>query len=468
VGLPVINGILYTSLDWIVTLAGGVVRRLGNEAFVESDPARLTELEVTEDRVVLRLDAFVPVELLSSDGSAFRLRLHHAKSSFPHRSFVLADGPMTRVDAQAGPASTLEIRVSLREPGALRLTRFESPDAYAVTIEIGEEPWTEAITVIEDDRRLHELVVPSQAGSSSLTYMHVEGWRSTYRIVPCASAFDLGDPASILTLAQEGGAESAIAASDNLALLVVDGVPLSVPCESSEILTADAFGRLSSIDGVGRIVLRVEGEEIGIDDVNRPIRYGEAIAYPPGYRSVISGGTTGGFTVLKLRSGHVVSVYNGSFVDEDPTTTLVVASGEARSRFDDITVGDDARLACYVGAGAEALANALTVECTLLEGGVIVDSAVLLATEDPRPWSIIATDEHGSLILLSFARNERSAGATAAEVMDVLASFDVPIRDAFVLKAGPSSTIVVRDRGLHALGDVDRVAAALLLVPIDE
>jgi hypothetical protein len=466
-GLPNVDGVSYASLDWLVGLAGGVVLRLGAGVYVETDPVALDELDVTEERIVLRFAGFVPIEILPSDESSFRLRFHHCEPPFPHRSVILADGPMTRIDAQSAFPSAVEIYARLREASALRLTRLEAADFYAVTIEADAEPSAKSTTVIAPDRELHEVNLILSGGAASVVYAYVEAWRSSYRLEPGGSSFELGDLAFPLQIASEGSGDIAIGAGRDLGSLVIDGVPFRLPAEETTLLASDAFGRLSSIRGAVRAVLRAEGVDVPIDDVNRPLRYGEAVAYPPGYRGEIKGGTTGGFTVLKIRSGCVVSVYRGSFVDEDPTATLVVASGEARARLAGISLGDDARLVCLVEGAQEPLVDALTIEGVLLSDGLPADGDV---ADDGslRAWSVIAADWHGGLILLSIPRNDRSAGATSEEVLALLGGFDVPVKDAFVLASEGSSTLVVDHNGLHAFGDADRVAVALLLVPIGE
>jgi len=466
--LHAVDGIHYTSLDWLVELAGGLVRRLGSSVFVDSDPVPLDELDVTENRIVLRFGGFVPIETVLADERAIRLRFHHCEAPFPHRSVIVGEGPMTRVDAQAAVPSALDIAISLREVGAIRLTRIETDDAYAVTIEIAEEAFAESAIELSGDRTLHELEITTEAGISSLVYTYVDAWRSSYRTRPSGSSFELGDLALVSQLALAETAEVAIGAGQDLGLLVVDGVPFHVPAEPSTLLVADAFGRLSSVEGQGRIVLDVEGVDIPIDDVNRPTQYGEAIAYPPGYRGEIAAGAAGGFTVLKIRSGCVVSVYQGSFVDQDPTATLIVASGEARARFAGITLGDDAHLACYVDALSEPLASAMSIETVLLRDGVRQDLNVADGSAGTRAWSVVATDWHGGLILLSALRNERSAGLGVAELLAFLEALPVPVDDAFALGSGGASAIAVDAGGLQELGDDARVAVALLLVSLGE
>lgn len=464
--LPSENGVAYASLDWLVGLAGGDVHRLGDDVFVTSEPSTLVDLDVNEDRIVLRFDAFVPVEVLAADGGSFRLRFHHCDPSFPYRAVVLADGPMTRVEARSCMPSGLELLVTLREGGVLRLTRFEATDSYAVTIEVGASPSIESVTAIAPDQELRELTLPLSGGTATVVSATVNAWRSTYRLRPGVSPSTPGALTGLTELAIGGSAKMAIGAGADLGLLVIGGVPLSVTSEEETLLTSDAFGRLSPVSGTGRVVLRVEGADIPIDDVNRPVRYNEAIAFPPGYRGEMSVGATGGFTVLKLRAGQVVSIYQGTFVDQDSTATLIIASGEARARLANVRLGDAARLACYVGTSTSPIENALSIESVLLQDGVRRPSQPGRSDEESRAWSVVATDWHGGLIFLSIRRGTGSAGATADEVIDLLARHDVPLKDAYVLDAGSSSSLLVTDRGLHPLGDSSRVAVALLLCPI--
>jgi hypothetical protein len=465
-GLPVIEGRVYVSLDWLVALAGGDLRRVGSATHVDLQPSLMSELDVSEERVVLRFDGFVPVEVVAVDQDSLHLRFHHCDASVSQRSVVLAVGPMTRVEARSMASGGVDLFVSLREIGALRVKRFETVGFYAVTIEVGAEAITESVTQIGGDVELHEIETILEAGWTRMTYVRVEGWRTRYRVRP---AYDLSAPGSATSLSQivrEDAAEAGLGVGSEMGLLVVDGVPLSLPTEDVLVLGIDAFGRPSAFRATGSAVLRVEGVCVPIDGVNRPVRYGEAIAYPPGYCGEISQGVPGSFTVLKLRSDQVVSVYQGAFVDRDPTATLIVGSGEASARFVPVSIGDDARLECHTEDGVEPLKNAITIDSVLVHDGL--DVAAEQLGERARSWNLLATDWHGALILLSIPRHERSAGATADEVRSFLRTLAVPVQDAFVLGSGGASSLVVRDHGYLELGDASRVAVALLLISIAE
>lgn len=472
--LPVFEGRLFVSLEWLVELSGGVLRRLGSATYVETEPVSMSELDVSEDRTVLRFDGFVPVEIVAIDGASFLLRFHHCVAPFPHHSVVLGSGPMTRVEVQSTAADAMELSVTLREIGALRLRRFEAEGFFSVTVEVGSEPLDESVIEIGNDIRLHEAEVSLTAGSTRVAYVRIEDWRTRYRFRPAFAPSGLGGVASLDLMARESAAAAGIGVACDPELLVLDGVPYCLAAEDVNVLAFDAFGRLSDLRTSGTAVLNVEGSEIRLDGVNRPIRYGEAIAYPPGYTGEIAQGVPGAVVVLKLRSGRVVSVHQGAFVDQDPTATLIVASGEACSRFSGITLGDDALLECHTASGGEGpapvdepLLDAVTIDFTLLQDGLDV-AADDGETSSARAWSLIATDWHGGLTLLSICRDERSAGATIEEVRALLRGFPVPVQDAFVLNSGGSNSLLVRDRGYHELGGGDRVAVGLLVVSIAE
>jgi hypothetical protein len=467
-GLPVIDGLPYVSLDWFVALSGGAVRRLGRATYVETEPASMGELDVSEERVVLRFDAFVPVEVLAVEAESLCLRFHNCVSSFAHRSVLLASGAMTRVEVRATTDGGLDLIVTLREIGALRMRRFEAAGFYSVTIEVGAEPYTESVTVISEDVQLHEVETVFPSGPAVLAYARVENWRADHRIRPAYAASGLGDLASLVQMASARSAAAGIAVGERLDLFVVDGVPLSLAESEVDILAIDAFGRLFDVRGAGSVFLSAEGIEIPIDGVNRPLRYGEAVAYPPGYDGQIAEGVPGALTVLKLRSGRVVSAYQGAFVDRDPTATLIVASGDACVRLSPVSLGAAARLTCLVGGRREALENAVTIEGALFRDGIDLSAEW---GEDPtvaRAWNLVGTDWHGGLILLSIVRDERSVGATVDDVRSFLRGLAPPIRDAYVLDSGGSSALVLYDRGYHEVGGGDRTAVGLLLVPISE
>lgn len=376
---------------------------------------------------------------------------------------------MERVEAQATGTGALDVSVTLREVGALRMRRFEADGFYSTTIEVGAEARTEAIFEIREGVRLHELDLSLALGPAILAYLRVEDWRMGYRVRPAAVSWGLGDLTSLARMAADRGATAAIAVGVDPGLLVLDGVPLSVPPREVDVLTIDPFGRLATGRTSGAVALCAEGLEIPIDGVNRPMRYGEAIAYPPGYDGEIAEGVPGALTVLKLRGDRVVTAYRGTFVDRDPTATLVVASGEACSRLAGVSLGAKARVVCLATGGAdgdEPLTHAVTIEGALVRDGVDVTLADGMG--GVRAWSLLAVDWHGGMILLSVVRDDRSAGATLAEVRSFLRTLETPIRDAYILDASGLSALVVLDDGYHEVGGGDRTAVGLLLEPISE
>ena len=467
--LPIVDGIAYASLEWLAALAGATVRDLAGATYVDSNPVPMRELDVSEQRVVLRFDAFVPVEVLAIEADSIRLRVHHCTLPFAHRSFVLAGGPMERLEAQATGIGALDLTVTLREVGALRMRRFEADGFYSVTVEIGAEARIEAVSEIHEGVRLHELDLSFALGPAILAYIRVEDWRMGYRVRPSAASWGLGDLTSLARMAADRGAAAGIAVGAEPALLVIDGVPRNVPPGEVDVLTIDPFGRLAAGRTSGAAALCAEGLEIPIDGVNRPMCYGEAVAYPPGYDGEIAEGVPGALSVLKLRGDRVVTVYRGTFVDRDPTATLVVASGEACARFAGVPLGAKARLVCLaagIADGDETLTHAVTIDGVLIHDGVDVSPAD--GVRGAQAWSLLAVDWHGGLILLSIVRDDRSAGATLGEVRSFLRTLETPIRDAYVLDASGSSALVVFDDGYDEVGGGDRTAVGLLLEPISE
>ena len=456
-----IDGLPYVSLSWIVEISGGTARSIGGVTHVETEPATLTEFDVSEDRTVLRFDRFVPIEPLEANAETIRLRVHHCTASFTHRSFVLAEGLMERVLAQSAGRNALDISVTLREAGALHLTRFESSGFFSATIEIAETASSESILAIDERTRLHEITLDTASGESRIETVRIEDWRAHDRVRPTFSSTG-SVPLSEL-LREEGGAV-AIGVGVELDLLVVDGLPIHLAATEVQVLASDSFGRLFDLEASGSAVLEVGNDVLELDAVNRPLRYDEVIAYTPGYPGEIADGVLGGFAVLKLRGGRVVSIYRGAFVDRDPSATLIVANGEACSRLDGIYLGDDARLECLDATG-EPIESAVTIESVLIRNGIAIDGA---SGTLPRGWSVIATDWHGGLTFLTIARNDRSSGLTRDELMSFLRGFSVPIEDAYALNDGTGSTLVLNHRGFLGFGDGDRVAVGLVLVPIAE
>ncbi|MEA3356238.1 MAG: phosphodiester glycosidase family protein, partial [Candidatus Bipolaricaulota bacterium] len=319
------------------------------------------------------------------------------------------------------------------------------------------------------------------AGPVRINYLHINQWKKHYQLLPAVPSTGVGTLGYLDEIAAEHGAVAAINANffdtaTNLpvGLLIVNGTPLSSNYKRRAALGIDLLGGLTFFNPVVSIYLRTEERrKIGIDDVNRPINSNELIGYTPGYSGQITRGNLRSLRVLKVEDERVTASNAELYVKADPSVSLIVADGTARDRLAGIEVGDEANLEFTLDQGGLLITDVISAGPLLFHGGVDVldpekegfrpDSALVNGLTSR---SVIATDRYGGLILLAVARDQQSVGADFDDLLSILRSLPVPIRDAIALDGGHSSSLVFKE-GLdyRETSSGGRVAAALLLLP---
>jgi len=467
------EGTAYATLEWMVGLVGGEVHRVGETWFVETTPATLEDLEASAGRIVLRFDRFAPIVIDSTaDGTELRLTVHHSRPAIGPQFIVLGAEGIGSVRLPSAPPGHIDVWIEIPGGKVVSTRTYEAPGFYSFCVEATERPAEETIVQIGEGLVLHELTGSLSRGTATASWLYVESWRDRYRLTPAFPAAGLGTLASVEELAVASNAVAAINLGCSrtplpVGLLIIGGAPYAVDGETHEGLGLDVFGWWAYFSGEASLYARHGGARIAIDDVNRPLLYGEVVAYSPGYGGTLSRGVPGSFTVVKARGGRVVSVYEGPFVAADPTATLVVASGEAKGRLSLVRLGDALSLVCAVGPDAGTFMHAFSA------GPILVDSGVAAAVpESPEfdaasGWAVLATDWHGGLVLLTLTRERGSQAEAFADLQALLSSMSVPIRDAIVLGCCRENALVACDpTSIYRLGSRNPYALALCLVPL--
>jgi hypothetical protein len=472
------SGIAYATLEWMVGLVGGDVHHVGEAWYVETTTAFLIDIEATAERVVLRFDGFAPVTTdESADGTELRLTVHHCRSQVEPQLIMLGGEAIASVRLPSGERNSVNVSIALEEGAIMRRRTYESPSFYSFCLEAGDRSEEEQIIQIGEGLVLHQLMTVVSTGAVRADWLYVEAWRDRYRLAPVFPSTGFGAIRSIEELA---GSINAVAAVNlgcprtpvPVDLLVIDGAPYVDDDETRDGLGLDLFGWWTFFSADAKVFAKHRGESIPIDDVNRPILYGEVVAYPPGYVGTIARGVPGSFVVVKIRCDRVVSVYEGPFVTPDSTATLLVASGEAKARLSLVRLGDPLHLECDVGPEGATFAHAFSAGPILVDSGVsaaVPESRAVasFSGDSPSGWIILATDWHGGLTLLSYAHEEESEARILSDLIAFLASMPVPIRDAIVVSRCNDNALIVRDPpSTYRLGSGDPYALALCLVPI--
>jgi len=466
------DGVPYAGLEWVVGLIGGEIHRVGEAWFVETPVASLEQFEATSDRVILRFDAFVPIVVESSDDGSLHLALHHCASKVGPQLIVLGDEGIGSVRLPSGANGRVDVSIDIAEGMTYRTEAVESPGFYSFTLEASAQPAEKSIVRVAEGIDLHEQTAILSDAPVRADWLYVDAWRDRYRLVPTLPPTGFGTLSPIEELAACAGAVAAIGLGCgrdplSVGLLVIAGTPYIAAEDADGGLALDLFGWWTYCTGPTTLFARHGGERIPIDDLNRPLQYGEVLAYPPGYNGPIARGVPGSFTVVKVRSDRVVSVSEGPFVTADPSATLLVASGEAKGRLSLVRLGDALSLECGIGSDATCFEHAVSTGPILVDSGTFAEVPASDLASPLRSWSVLATDWHGGLILLSFVRESGSEAAAAGDLTSLLRSMPVPIRDAIVLGRCRETTVVLRNgSSLFRIGSGDPYASALCLVPL--
>jgi len=468
-------GTPYATLEWMVGLVGGAVHRVGSILFVETAVATLQDLEVTGGRIALRFDGFVPISVdTSQGGSEVLLTLHHCRSAVGPQLVALGEGDFDKVRVPSSLGGSIRIAITLRGSTAIRTRSYEAPGFYSFTLESAPQPEEEVVIRIDDVRVLFSRTTLLPGGNAKAVWLYVEAWRTRFRLVPVFPATGFETQATVDELAGSCNAAAAMNVgcawdSRPIELLILGGVPYALDERPQAVVGFDLFNSWAPYVVLQATPCAVHGgRPIPIDDVNRPIRYGEVVAYPPGYVGTIARGVPGSFRVIKTRDDRAVSVYEGPFVTSDPTATLFVASGEAKGLLSLIQLGDSLSLRCDLGPEEPSFTHAFSAGPSLIEGGALAPAATFSSQSTARAWSVLAQDAHGGLALMSFTREGVSEREMAEEICALLlTALPAPVRDAVVLNRCNDNTLVVRSASSNdRAGPSGPSALALCLVPL--
>jgi len=467
------DGIPYAALEWVVGLVGGATHRVGGTWYVEAAVATLEEIEVSGERVVLRFDGFVPITIDASDEeTGLRFTLHHCRSEVEPRLILLGEGGIESVRLPSGGRNSVDVWVGLQDGATVGRTSHESPGFYSLCLEAAERPATETVIQVDEGCVLHRLETVLSTEAVRADWLYVEAWRDRYRLTPVFPESGFGSVAPIEELAFASDAVAAINLGCSrtpipVDLLIIGGTPYVFGDGTYDGLGLDLFGWWVYFSGGATVYVKHGGGRIPVDDVNRPLHYGEVVAYPPGYVGGIAWGVPGSFTVVKVRGDRVVSVYEGPFVAADPTATLVVASGEAKARLSLVRLGNGLSLECGIGPEGTSFSHAFSAGPVLVDSGLPAAIPEPPSPDSPDGWTVLATDWHGGLTLLSFVRERGNEADAFEDLIALLAMMPVPIRDAIVLSRCGENALVVRDSSsIYRFGSGDPYALALCLVPL--
>jgi len=474
------NRIAYVSLTELAELTGARMHTIGKEVYVESEPASLTCFDPTSHEVTARFDGFVPCRTIEAGGGRIRLRFYHCSLATASQWLAFSEGPISSVELREGKNQTVELTVGFSSACLPQFKRFSSAGFYSLSLVFDHELQAKEKEEILPWITYNQIQSDLGHGTVRTNYLYIDSWRDHYRLSPAIPHTGVGSLAYLRDIAQFHGAPVAIntnffdtATNIPVGLLIVNGEVQSSNYERRGALGIDIFGHLVFFNPTITMFLRVNGEKITIDDVNRPIKSDEVVVYTPSYTGTISRGSLKSYRILKVRSNRVVAAEDSPYVVRDSSAILVVASGVACSRLAMIGISDEVNVEHVLDQGGPLITDAVSAGPLLMVAGKdVLDpgkeafslNSSLVSGLASR--SVLATDWYGGLILLAVVKGTESVGADFVDLLAILHSLPVRIKNAIAFDGGHSSSLVFKDGASYwEIGTGGKVAAGLLLIP---
>jgi len=466
------DGILYVPLEEILDWIAAEIHQVGGATYLVSQPPQVVDIAASSAEVTVRFTGFACYALSVAQQAASQI----VTVSWPHTQLGVA-AQLIRVgesDIQsarlAASATGTELLLSLETGTILSTAQLETDEYYSVTFRVAESSTSESVIELGNGMAIHEW----ETASESLMYVYVEAWRDRFRLRPAVPASGYQSTASLQSVLQDTSAIAALSLDcpGNVAApdcLIMNGIPYLVSDTPSEVLAMDLFGRWSAFSSLCTVQVKHAGQLVAVEGVGRPLGYGEVVVYPPGYGLEIARGIPGSFAAIKIRDNRVVSVYQGPFVPEDPSALLVVASGEAKSRFANIRLGDAIEVVCRFVHADGTYPYAVSAGPQVLGNGVLLaENDVAMESSYPRSGTVLACDWQGGLYLLAYrGRPDSDSSQSELNLEGILYTLPTALKDAVLLSSCTESGLAyATGSGVFQLGSQQPIQLALCLTPL--
>jgi hypothetical protein len=459
--------LLYISLAQLAELLGVKMLKVGTAYYLFSTPARLLSVVVSASGVFFTLSARVPFEL-QKHNNFVTVRFFHTVSA-------LKDSPLTLT---AEPPVIVRAHMQLDSSQTAQATAVEAEN-FVVWVRVStssSEPRvlirTEAQTQLSEDLLYVQARALTVDGPVSVHYrQRFRIGKSKYRLTVMLPRDGIGALEPLEKMAS--GALAAINANFfdpstqlPIGLLVKDGVVLSAPYGRRGALGISLFGDLYFFAPTLKLSASVLGQTVTIDGINRPPSSDGLFLYTDRYALPIR--SEAPLKAVRLRHGFVVNILENGLVLPDGESTLLVATGAARSRLGGLRPGDSVKISYTLDPQVLFLREAVSAGPLLLKDGQIVldPKAERFSEEFVRAKaarSVLATTASGDLLFIIVLKDGRSVGADL-RTLAILAQ-SLGAHSALALDGGSSSTLLFRQGAtVQTVGGQRPIAAGLALV----
>ncbi len=459
--------LLYISLAQLTQILSVKTLKVGNAYYLLSTPAHLLSVTISSSGVFFTLSARTPFELQKQD-NRITVRFFHAISKLANPSIKLTQEPPV----------ILKAHLQIESSQTVQATAVES-EHFIVWVRMAS-PTSEprALVRTESQTRLNENVLYIQAqaltvdGPVNIHYLKIQNWKDKYRLVVTLPRDGIGSLEPLDKMAS--GALAAINANFfdpstqlPIGLLVKDGIVHSAPYGRRGALAISLFNDLYFIAPTLKLSASVLGQTVTIDGINRPPTANGLFLYTDRYALPIR--SEAPIKAVRLRHGFVVSVSENGLVLPDGESTLLVATGAARSRLGGLRPGDSVKISHTLDPAPLFLREAVSAGPLLLQDGqIVLDTRTEKFSEDfanaKAARSVIALTESGDLLFIVILKDGRSVGADLRTLAILVQSLGAHM--ALALDGGSSSTLLFRQGAtVQTIGGQRPIAAGLALVP---
>jgi len=458
--------LLYIALPQLTEILGIKTLKLGTAYYLFSTPARLLSVFVSSSGVFFTLSARVPFELRTQN-DLVTVRFFHTVSAMADPPLKLtSESPViVRAHIQIDSSQTVQATAVESENFLVWVRAATSSSEPRVLIR------TEAQTHLSEDLLYVQARALTVDGPVSIHYVRVQHWKERYRFTVTLPRDGIG----ALEPLEKMASSALVAINANffdpstqlpIGLLVKDGVVLSMPYGRRGALGVSLFGDLYFFAPTLKLSASVLGQTVTIDGLNRPPSFDGLFLYTDRYALPIRSNAP--LKAVKLRHGFVVNVLENSLVLPDGESTLLVATGAARSRLGGLRPGDSVKISYTLDPQVLFLREAVSAGPLLLKDGQIVLDPKTERFSDEfvrakAARSVLATTESGDLLFIVVLKDGRSVGADLRTLASLVQSLGA--HSALALDGGSSSTLLFRQGAtVQTVGGQRPIAAGLALV----
>ncbi len=458
--------LLYIALPQLAQILGIKMLKLGTAYYLFSTPARLISIVVSPSGVFFTLSARVPFEL--------RTQQNFVTVRFFHTVSALKDSPLTLTQE---PPVILKAHLPIEASQTVQATAVESENFVVWVRAVTSSPEPRVLMRTEAQIPLSEDLLYVQAraltvdGPVSVHYVRVQHWKERYRLTVTLPRDGIG----ALEPLEKMASSALVAINANffdpstqlpIGLLAKDGVVLSAPYGRRSALGVSLFSDLYFFAPTLKLSASVLGQTVTIDGLNRPPSADGLFLYTDRYALPIRSHAP--LKAVRLRQGFVVNILENGLVLPDGESTLLVATGAARSRLGGLRPGDSVKISYTLDPQVLFLREAVSAGPLLLKDGQIVldPKAEKFSDEFVRAKaarSVLATTESGDLLFIIVLKDGRSVGADLRTLAILVQSLGA--HSALALDGGSSSTLLFRQGAtVQTVGGQRPIAAGLALV----